>query len=94
MQVIERATLDTMKGTLRVVKGNWHLAYDLIDLTRFRHFNVTRRSGDDDTSVEDAVEDELSTIQCDTNLQASWTLAFLFFYSSTVPLAAGFMPAT
>ena len=59
-----------MKGTLRVVEGPWELAYDMIDVEQFLTFKAAGRAEHTDTSVEDAVADELASLQCRSNRQA------------------------
>lgn len=92
-QVIDRASLDTMKGTLRVVEGAWDLAYDLLDTSQFLHFNAAPREGDTDTSVEDAVADELRTLQCSSNRQAYGGGQLVYALASVIEVAAS-LPTT
>ena len=88
-QVIDRTSLDTMKGTLRVLEGgSWDLAYELVDVEDFLHFNAARREGGTDTSVEDAVADELATLQCSSNRQAYAGGQLVYALASVIEVAA------
>lgn len=92
-QVVDRQSLDTMKGTLRVVEGPWELAYDMIDVEQFLTFKAAGRAEHTDTSVEDAVADELASLQCSSNRQAYGGGQLVYALASVIEVAAS-LPTT